>query len=153
MAPVNGHASAHLSFDELACHDAIRTPYPLDWRSDPTRLPALCAAFEAIRAECGLEAGMPCPIVVTSGYRTPAYQALLQQHPVFKAAARSQHVQGRALDLLCPRLLTFEQFALAVKRASAYDHSKIRYIEFRPTHRYIHIDVRPTQKLVEETLP
>lgn len=150
---MNGTASAHLSFDELACHDAVRTPYPLDYRADPTRLPALCRAFEDIRAEASLEAGMACPIVVTSGYRTPEYQAKLARHPQFKAAARSQHVQGRALDLACPRLLTFEQFALAVKRASAYPYSPIRYIEFRPTHRYIHVDVRPTQKLVEETVP
>lgn len=150
---MNGHASAHLSFDELACHDGIRTPYPLDFRADPTRLPALCQAFEAIRAECSLEAGMPCPIVVTSGYRTPEYQAMLARHPQFKAAARSQHVQGRALDLACPRLLDYEQFALAVKRASAHAGSPIRYIEFRPTCMYIHVDVRPTQKLVEETVP
>ena len=40
-----------------------------------------------------------------------------------------------------------------MKRASAHVNSPIRYIEFRPTHHYIHVDVRPTQKLVEETVP
>lgn len=149
---MNGHASAHLSFDELACHDAIRTPYPIDFRSDPTRLPALCAAFEAIRAECSTEAGMPCPITVTSGYRTPEYQEQLRRHPQFKAAPRSQHVQGRALDLACPRLLTWDQFCCCVKRACASFGSPIRYVEYRPSDRYIHIDVRPTQQLVEETV-
>lgn len=147
---MNGQASAHLSFDELACHDAIRTPYPLDWRSDPTRLGALCRAFEDVRAECSLEAGMPCPIVVTSGYRTPAYQAKLMAHPTFKAAKRSQHVQGRALDLALPRFLTWVQFVMAVKRAASDPHSPIRYLEYRRSRAYIHVDVRPTQHLVEE---
>jgi len=150
---MKGHASAHLTFDELACHDAIGTPYPLDWRDDETRLPRLCWAFEAVRAECSLEAGMPCPITVTSAYRTPEYQELLAKHPVFKAARRSQHVQGRALDLACPRLLTWEQFVVSVERACAHLNSPIRYVEIRPALRYIHIDVRPTQKLVVEAVP
>ncbi|HOG29225.1 MAG TPA: D-Ala-D-Ala carboxypeptidase family metallohydrolase [Vicinamibacterales bacterium] len=144
--------SPHLSWDELACHDAIRTPYPLDWRSDPTRLRALCDAFEAVRAECSLEAGMPCPIIVSSGYRTPEYQAKLAAIPTFRAAQRSQHVQGRALDLVCPRMLTWDQFENAVKRAASRAGSPIRYIEYRPSRQYIHIDVRPTKHLVQETV-
>jgi uncharacterized protein YcbK (DUF882 family) len=145
--------SAHLSWDELSCHDAVRTPYPLDWRHDPSRLPALCHAFEDIRSECAMEAGLLCPIIVSSGYRTPGYQAMLQAHPEFKAAKRSQHCEGRALDLVCPRLLTFEQFALCVQRATARAHSPIRYVEYRPSLRYIHVDVRITQKLIEDTIP
>ena len=147
---MNGHASAHLSFDELACHDAISTPYPLDYRVDQTRLPALCHAFEDIRAECSLEAGMPCPITVTSGYRTPEYQAKLLAHPTFKAAKRSQHVQGRALDLALPRLLTWAQFTACVKRAASRPGSPLRYLEYRRARAYVHVDVRPTQHLVEE---
>jgi len=143
---------AKLSWSELACHDRIRTPYPLDFRTDPTRLSALCDAFKAIREECTREAGMDCPLIVTSGYRTPEYQAQLQAHAEFKAARNSQHVQGRALDLACPRFLTFEQFALSVQRATAHERSPIRYVEYRPTHAYIHIDVRPTQRLVQETV-
>jgi len=150
---MSNRASAHLTFEELACHDIIHTPYPLDYRDQCDRLPALCAMFEAIRAECTREAEMPCPLIVLSAYRTPAYQAVLQAHPAYKAAKNSQHVQGRALDLACPRLLTFDQFTNAVKRASAYPTSPLRYIEFRPTMRYIHVDCRPTKKLVEETVP
>lgn len=148
--PMTG-PSAHLSWDELACHDATRTPYPLDWRTDPTRLRALCDAFEAIRAECSAEAGMPCPLIISSAYRTPAYQAMLVAHPIFLAATRSQHVQGRALDLVLPRLLTWAQFAACAKRAATRTGSPIRYLEYRPAH-YIHVDVRPTQHLVEEVV-
>lgn len=145
-------ASPHLSYDELACHDTIRTPYPLDWRTDLTRLRPLCDAFEAIRQECGRLAGMPCPILITSAYRTPEYQLMLQAHPEFLAAKRSQHVEGRALDLACPRLLSWEQFVAAVRAAARRPGSPIRYLEYRPSRRYIHMDVRPTAKLVEETI-
>ena len=142
-----------LHWSELACHDRMSTPYPMDYRTDPTRLPALVTAFRAVRFECTSEAGMDCPLLILSAYRTPEYNAELAKHPRFKAAKTSQHIQGRALDLACPRMLTFAEFQTCVERASAYEGSPIRYIEFRPSLNYIHIDVRPTKRLVEETIP
>ena len=96
---------------------------------------------------------MDCPLLILSAYRTPEYNASLAKHPQYKAAKNSQHIQGRALDIACPRLLTFSEFQESVERASAHEGSPIRYIEFRPSMNYIHIDVRPTKRLVEETIP
>jgi uncharacterized protein YcbK (DUF882 family) len=94
---------------------------------------------------------MDCPLVVISAYRTPEYNAALASR--FAAAKNSQHVQGRALDVACPRLLTFEDFTNAVRRATARKGSPIRYVELRPSMNYIHFDVRQTSRLVEETVP
>jgi hypothetical protein len=94
---------------------------------------------------------MDCPVYVLEGYRTPAYQRELQKIPRLKAATHSQHCELRAIDGAC-RLLTFEQFAACVKRAASRKDSPIRYIEYRPSMRYIHWDTRPTKTLVEETI-
>lgn len=144
---------SHLHWAELACHDRMMTTYPQDFRDDPTRLPALAAAFRAVRDECTASAGVDCPLTIISAYRTEAYNAMLAKHPRFQAAPRSQHMQGRALDVATPRFLSFEEFTDCVRRASAHDLSPIRYIELRPSMNYIHFDVRPTKRLVEETVP
>lgn len=143
-------ASLHVSWESLSCHDAHRTPFPLDWRD--TRLPALMTAFENIRLECCAELGGDCPIIILEGYRTRPYQDMLRQNPVYKAAKNSQHCEGRALDLACPRGMTFEAFTNCVKRASARENSPIRYVELRPLMSYIHVDTRPTKALVIETV-
>jgi len=142
--------SLHLSWAELACHDATGTPYPLDFRSEPGRGVALGRAFEHFRAECCAVMGMDTPLLVLSGYRTPEYQALLAANPRLKAAAKSQHVEGRAVDVALPRGLTFGEFADCAKRAAYHTDSPIRYIELRPSMSYIHLDTRPTKKLVLE---
>lgn len=144
--------STHLAWMELACRDRGRTTYPLDWRMDPTRAAALASAFETVRAECCLELAKDCPLTVLEGYRTQDYQAYLRSIPAYKAALKSQHCEGRAVDLACPRGLTFDQFSACVKRAASHAGSPIRYIEYRPSMHYIHVDVRPTSKLVEETV-
>ena len=142
-------AGAHLWWSELACHDRVTTPYPGMWRDD--RLPPLVEAFEAIRAECCAELGSDCPLFVVSGYRTPSYQASLLDNPALKAALHSQHCEGRALDLKASRL-DFERFKWCVYRAAHQDGSPIRYVEFRPSMGYIHVDVRDVAELVMETV-
>lgn len=77
--------SAHLLWSELACHDG--SFYPLEWRED--RAVALALTFEDVRALLG-----NTPVVILSGYRTEKYNATLEG-----AASKSQHVQGRALDI------------------------------------------------------
>ena len=91
--------SPHLSWQELACHDRLHTPYPLDYRTDG-RVRRLALTFEAIRQAAGGH-----PISILSAYRTPAYNALTPG-----AAQSSQHVQGRALDLQTPTHLTLGTF-------------------------------------------
>lgn len=81
-------ASAHVLWDELACHSVPPVPYPLDLRS--TVLPRLLAAFEAIRALWGV------PLRITSAYRTPAHNAAIKGSP------GSQHCQGAAVDFEPP---------------------------------------------------
>lgn len=159
MTPASG-PSQHLTWAELACHDRFRSPYPQDWRGEPTRAVALAKAFEDIRSECSVGVAeltqgriVECPIVVTEGYRTLGYQEMLRTaHPEYRAAKKSQHVEGRAIDLACPRLLPYEQFVLCVKRAASRIDSPIRYLEVWPARLYVHVDVRPTQRLVVETI-
>lgn len=148
----------HFWWSEMGCSDG--TPYPEDYRAD--RLALVLDMLEAVRDECCQEAGIDVPLH-PSVYRSPARQkALLDADrvrvkaglpPIYRAAKNSQHVQGRAADMTCPRELTWDQFLCCVKRAASRPNSPIRYLEFRPAQHYIHVDTRPTQKLVEETVP
>lgn len=115
--------SAHLSWREMACKDG--TPYPEKWRA--SRAVALAAVFEQLRASVGL------PLVVLSCFRTAEHNRLIG------GAAASQHVQGRALDLLPPKGWTVLQLA-----AVAREIVEIRGIGLYPT--FLHIDVRPTER-------
>ena len=132
------HASTHLAWAELACHDAIRTPYPLDLRETVGR--QLGREFERIRALVGK------PIRVTSAYRTAAHNKAVGGKP------RSQHLRGRALDLECPHGLSFQTFAFAVEQSARDPQSAIRYICEYPTHGFIHIDIREADALKVETV-
>lgn len=118
--------SPHLSWPELACKDRIRTPYPLDYRA--TRAVELAAAFEALRAAVGL------PLVVLSGYRTPVHNRMVGGAP------DSQHVQGRALDLLPPKGWHAIQLAAVARRIP-----QIRGLGVYSG--FVHIDVRPTERM------
>lgn len=145
-----GHCSDHFAWAELACHDEYRTPYPASWRYDATRLPPLLDALESIRARlCALK-GRDVPVSLSSVYRTLAYQQTLEADPVFKAAPHSQHVEGRAADVVCPREVLWSDFCGIVHAVAVELGSKIRYIEYRPDFRYIHVDVRIAPTLIEE---
>lgn len=144
-------ASDHLWWTELACR-GTGACYPVDWRTDPTRAVALARAFEDVRAECSAAVGHDCPITVLEGYRTTAYQERLRAIPRLKAARHSQHCEGRAVDLACPRELTFAEFEACVRRACARATSPIRYVELRPAMHYIHVDVRPRREVFIETV-
>ncbi len=140
MFNADTHASAHVRWWELSCHDAIGTPYPLDWRD--SRGCPLAMEFERIRAAVGQ------PIAITSAYRTPEHNRAQGGKP------RSQHLQGRALDLACPHGLPFAQFEHAVLRAIGVDESLVRYVCLYPAHGFVHIDIRPAAAaaLVVETV-
>lgn len=117
--------SRFLSWAEMACKDADRTPYPHEWRAD--RAVALAGAFEALRGAVGL------PLVVLSCYRTPAHNKRVG------GAKQSQHVQGRALDLLPPKGWTVGQFAAVAREVDA-----IKGLGLYAT--FLHVDVRPTTR-------
>lgn len=135
---VNVAPSKHLSWEELACHDAHHTPYPIDYREVP--LKRLCAAFEGLREAVSQDVGRDVPLGVLSAYRTPEYNARIG------GESESWHVKGRALDLSCGNALTVLQFALLAVQFAKAD-GIIRGVGFYPDNGFVHIDVRPTKAL------
>lgn len=119
--------SLHLLWSELACHDG--TEYPTSWRT--TRAVDLAATFEDVRALLGGQ-----PIVILSGYRTEAYNARLEG-----AASKSQHVQGRALDIWHAAL---EPRTLFISIRSAQRDGGLPLLGGLGLYRsFVHMDVRP----------
>ena len=84
------HASPHLTWDEIACHDHDHTAYPGVWKLDRGRFLGL--TFEILRDRIGR------PLGVRSGYRTTLYNESLRSQGL-QSATDSQHCYGRALDL------------------------------------------------------
>ena len=118
--------SAHLTWTELGCHDAARTPYPARWRQSRAR--RLAAVFEAIRHGCGDH-----PLRVLSGYRTPAHNRGVG------GARHSQHVHGRAIDLAPPRGWTVTGFHTVVREVARED-PRIGAVGY---YRWgVHVDIR-----------
>lgn len=117
--------SEHLSWGELGCRDG--TPYPFEWRGD--RAIELARAFERIRELCGF------PLIVNSAYRTFDYNWKIG------GAAKSQHVEGRALDLV-PGPGTLK--ALQKLRGSAEIARREGLIRGIGIYNgFVHIDTRP----------
>ena len=119
--------SEHLSWIELACHDSPRTQYPKEWRSD--RALELAKAFERVRELCGF------PLTVNSAYRTPAYNRSIG------GAIKSQHVEGRALDLVPVPCNDKNLMALRVAANAARREGLLRGIGNYTG--FVHIDTRP----------
>lgn len=117
--------SSHLSWAELACKDG--TPYPAHWRA--TRAPLLGAEFERIRAVVGQ------PLTIGSAYRSPSHNRKVG------GARKSQHVEGRALDLYPPAGWTIERFYRVIREVAAQPESLIYGVGRYP--RFVHIDIRP----------
>lgn len=117
--------SEHLSWAEMACRNGVE--YPQEWRS--TRAVELARAFERVRELCGFA------LIVDSAYRTPAYNRYVG------GAKDSQHVQGRALDLVPspPGKKALIALRGAVERAKS--EGLIRGVGFYSG--FIHIDTRP----------
>lgn len=123
--------SPHLSWAELGCKDG--TAYPAEFIQDG-RVHRLAVLFEAIRAVCGHQ-----PIAVVSAYRSPSHNRKIG------GAKHSQHVQGRALDLRPPKGWSVARFHQRIRQLapSLPDLKGIgRYASF------VHVDIRPTERLV-----
>lgn len=131
--------SPHLSWNELACVNRTGRPwkgfapgevvadYPMDWRE--TRAVVLAETFEAVRVLVG------GPLLVLSSYRPHDYNAAIG------GARRSQHLEGRALDLAHPHVSAME-LAHAIRRL--HKQGGIPHLggigQYR---RFVHIDTRP----------
>ena len=126
MAKRREGPSPHVSWKELACHDADRTPYPVTWRV--SRAIPLAVEFEHIRAVVGR------PILVGSAYRTLAHNRRVG------GAEYSQHPEGRALDLYPPVGWTLARFYKAVREVAMRGDSLIYGLGRYRT--FVHIDTR-----------
>lgn len=129
--------SPHLSWAELACHDAARTPYPEQWRS--SRAIWLGAAFELIRYYAG------APLAVSSAYRTPEHNASIPG-----SAPNSLHVQGLALDIRPPKGRRVEWLFDVVRAVAGQADSRIKGIGLYAEARrpFVHFDLRDSAHLV-----
>ena len=140
-----GGPSRFLSWDELACWNRLgrpfalgnkRTcaageriaPYPQPWRDN--RAVHLAEMFDELRELLGSE-----PITVNSGYRT------LEYNRACSGAAMSQHVQGRALDIVHKWLDAREVFALLKEFQADGKLKLLGGLGSYPT--LVHVDIRP----------
>ena len=88
----------HVSLDELCCHDERNTPYPTDRALDGT-LELLVDMFEAFREHCG-----GFPLKINCAYRTEEHNRAVG------GTRRSMHLQGKALDIACPKQYNIHEF-------------------------------------------
>lgn len=87
--------------------------------------------FEALRTACG-----DLPIKVASCYRTAATNVAAG------GAASSQHLFGRAMDLLSPPSIPYEDFyKIILTRAKT--HAIIRGVGRNLKNFHVHVDTRP----------
>jgi uncharacterized protein YcbK (DUF882 family) len=84
--------------------------------------PELVRRLQAMREEIGK------PVIINSGYRCPAHNKAIG------GATNSQHLYGRAADIICPGLAIGQLYAVAEKYFA--DGGLGKYIG------YIHVDVR-----------
>ncbi|MDR7523171.1 MAG: D-Ala-D-Ala carboxypeptidase family metallohydrolase [Armatimonadota bacterium] len=104
--------SKHFTLDEFTfSQTAIRQG--LDNAPDESHIEhmrALCVnVLEPLRAVIGK------PIQITSGYRSPKVNAAIG------GSRRSQHIEGKAADIVCPAIGTLALFKALVRAGLPYD--------------------------------
>ena len=99
MTTMNG-PSPHLSWTELNCR--CGKLYPVEWREN--RAVELSGMFEEVRRECG-----NIPIRINSAYRCRSCNRKVGGVP------KSQHIEGRALDMATPHSFTSPEFHAIVR--------------------------------------
>jgi hypothetical protein len=126
---------AHLYYSELACHDTLHTTYPADLR-ETVLIPRLWPAFEGVRHRSGDHC-----LVITSGYRTPAWNAVIGGKP------DDAHEHGEAIDYNQDGQwhTVYELARLAIEEAKA--GGVIRGVGYYPDDGIVHMDtdIRRTQ--------
>lgn len=134
--------SRHLSWSELAnwnrfgrkwgryAPGELVAAYPPENRQ--VTVLALAATFEDIRVAAG-----NLPLIVNSAYRTPEYNRAVG------GAKKSQHVQGRALDIRHGKLSADELYTLIRQMLRA---ERLPLLGGVGAYRdFVHIDVRPRE--------
>lgn len=119
-------------FRQFARHGFKEQPYPELW-IEPRLLP-LCWQLEILR-----DALNGHPIRVISGFRTRTYNKKIG------GATNSQHMHGRAADIIVPKVKPVEVYNTALK---LYLHEKLFIGGMGLYDKFVHIDVRPIIKLV-----
>jgi uncharacterized protein YcbK (DUF882 family) len=127
--------TTHFSVEEWsqpARHGFEEAPYPPEWIE--SRLKPLCAALEVLRETLGK------PITILSGFRSEKYNRSIS------GARLSQHVAGRASDLVVPGISTAKvhEVVLDLYRAGKI---KIGGLGLYLDGKFVHVDVRPGERL------
>ena len=129
----------HFTLEELTVSD-VAARRGLSNQPPEEIMPALkrtALGLESVRAVLGR------PIIVTSGYRSPAVNRLVGGQP------SSQHMKGEAADFICPAFGTpGEIVAALVKSAVQYDQCILEF------GRWVHISFAPAfrrQALIIDT--
>ena len=118
----------HFTSTEFGCKDG--TAYPPAWIT--SRLRPLCVALEVLRGAIGK------PITILSGFRTEAYNRRIG------GARASQHVEGRAADIVVPGLTAAKVHAVVL---ALHAEGKIAIGGLGAYPNFTHVDVRPAAKL------
>lgn len=114
----------HFTVEEFACKNG--TPYPDEWIAQ--RLWLLCQVLETIRADLGV------PVRVLSGYRPEVYNR------VVGGAKQSQHIAGRAADIVAPPFTPRQVRERIVRLLAA---GKLPVLGGLGIYRsFVHVDVR-----------
>lgn len=116
----------HFLLSELACHDG--TPVPEKYIANAK---AICQRAEVLRAAIG------SPLIVVSGYRSPAYNRRIG------GAKGSYHMKGCALDLVSREVTATvlrETYLWLIKEGKVHDGGVGTYPNF------VHIDIGPARR-------
>lgn len=126
----------HFRVDEFACKDG--TPYPQEWIE--SRLQPLAEMLEAIRERAG------GAIHIVSGYRSGTYNLRLRKDGLqgergsTGVAEKSQHVQGRAADIMCFGMTTDNLHSLIVTLWEDGEIPSLGGLAKYSLHGFVHVD-------------
>lgn len=132
--PLTGQITPHFSWKEAACHDG--TDVPEEYRENAR---TLAIELERIRAAC-----LSRPLIVTSWYRTPEYNAHVG------GAAESQHLKALAADILPPGKMSTLAFFQRIRGLKLlHPDCRLTYIKAYKGG-WVHVHIRPGQTYCTE---
>lgn len=119
-------------FAQKSKHGIHSMDYPGEWIED--RLLPLCRQLEALRGFVNQ------PIRIISGYRSEAYNRAIG------GARHSQHVQGRAADIVIPGITAAGVHRIIKKLVAA---GEMQLGGLGKYQGFVHVDIRPSDRLVQ----